>query len=168
MPQAASSSQSAWLADTNPVRSGLPRRFAGPFGLVGERVGDDRHRHRVEHGPADGLQHAERDQPAQAGRQAAQPGTPGEDGQADQEGPATADPVGGRARQHQETGQHERVAVDGPLQSGDRGVQVPPDGRQRDVDDRAVQAHDEQARAADDEHEQAAPAAELWQRYHPD
>ena len=36
-----------------------------------------------------------------------------------------------------------------------------------DVDDRAVQAHDEQAGAADHEHEQAALAAELWQRYHP-
>jgi hypothetical protein len=50
---------------------------------------------------------------------------------------------------------------------GHRRVQVPADGRQRDVDDRAVQAHDEQARTADDKHEQTSTATELWQWYHP-
>ncbi len=70
----------------------------GPLGPVGEGVGDDRHRHRVEHRPADGLHHPERHQPAQAGRQAAQQRADGERGQADLEDPAAADPVRGRRR----------------------------------------------------------------------
>ena len=37
--------------------------------------------------------------------------------QADLEDPAAADPVGGRAGEHQQAGEHERVAVDGPLQA---------------------------------------------------
>jgi hypothetical protein len=67
----------------------------------------------------------------------------------------------------EQAGEHERVTVDGPLQPGHRGVQITPDGRQRDVHDRAIQADDEQAGRADHEHQQAAPAAELWQQYHP-
>ena len=140
----------------------------GAFGAVGERVGDDRHRNRVEHGPADRLHHPERDQPAQPGRQTAQPRADREHGQSGLERSSASDPVGGRAGQHQQAGQHERVGVYGPLQPGHRGVQVPPDGGQRDVDDGAIQADDKQAEAADDEHERAPTAAELWQRYHPD
>src|SRR5579872_2549727 len=67
--------------------------------------------------------------------------------------PPIADPVGGRAGQHQQTRQHERVGVHRPLQPGDRGVQLPADGRQCDVDDGGIQADDEQAEAADDQHE---------------
>ena len=44
----------------------------GPFARLGEDVGDDRHRDRVEHRAADRLHHPEGDQPAQARRQAAQ------------------------------------------------------------------------------------------------
>ena len=83
------------------------------------------------------------------------------DRQAGLEGPAAADPVGGGAGQHQEAGQHQGVRVDGPLQAGNRRVQVVLDGRQRDVDDRAVQADDEQAHAADRQDKCLAPAAEL-------
>src|SRR5260370_1161233 len=111
-------------ADYRTERQGQAVRTApdtdrpGTFGPVGEGVGDDGHRHRDEHGPAVRLHHPERDQPAQAGRQAAQPRSRGEHRKADLEDPAAADPVGGRAGQHQETGEHERVAVDGPLQPG--------------------------------------------------
>jgi hypothetical protein len=42
-------------------------------------------------------------------------------------------------------------------------VQLTSDGRQRDVHDRAVEADDEQAQAADGQDEQSAPAAEFGQ-----
>src|ERR1700704_6051938 len=61
------------------------------------------------------------------------------------------EPVRGGAGQQQQAGQHQRVGVHHPLQPGHRGVQVPLDGRQRDIHDRVVQAHDDQAHAADDE-----------------
>jgi hypothetical protein len=37
---------------------------------------------------------------------------------------AAPDPVGGRAGQHQQAGEHQRVRVDRPLQAGDRRVQA--------------------------------------------
>src|ERR1700691_6074298 len=43
-----------------------------PMARARERVHDDGHGHRVEHGAADRLQHPERHQPAQAGRETAQ------------------------------------------------------------------------------------------------
>ncbi len=104
---------------------------AGAFGPSGERVGDDAERRRVEHRSADTLQDPEADQPAQAGRQAAQPRAEGEQRQADLEDRPAPDPVGDRAGEHQQRGQHDRV----------------------------VQAHHEQAHAADREHEGAAPPA---------
>ena len=62
---------------------------------VGERGGDDRHGHRVEHRAADGLHRPRRDQPADARRHAAQQRAEPEDAQADLEDPPPADPVGG-------------------------------------------------------------------------
>ena len=45
------------------------------------------------------------------------------------------------------------------MQAGNAGVQVTADVRQPHVHDRVVQAHHEQAHAADGEHQAAAPAA---------
>ena len=132
----------------------------GPLGRVGERGGDDRHRHRVEHRAPDGLQRTRRDQPADARRQAAQQRAEAEGGQADLEDAPAADPVGGGPGQHQEAGQHQGVRVNRPLQAGHRGVQVTPDRRQRDVDDGDVHHHDDDAGAADREHEEPAALAE--------
>ena len=85
-------------------------------------------------------------------------GAEGEQREADLEDGPAPDPVGDRAGEHQQRGQHDRVGGDRPLQAGDAGVQVPADGRQPHVHDRVVQAHHEQAHAADGEHEGAAPA----------
>src|ERR1700733_2729241 len=49
------------------------------------------------------------------------------------------------------------LSVDRPLQAAERGVQVLPDGRQRDVDDGDVGAHDQQAHAADAEDQPRPP-----------
>ena len=137
------------------------------FGPVSERVGNDRHRHWVEHGPADRLHHAERDQPAQSRGQAAQPGAAVNTARPIWKTRRQANPVGGRAGQHEQAGQDQDVAVDGPLQAETSACRSA-DDRRRDVDERTVQADDEQARAAYDQHEHAAPAAEFWQRYHPE
>ena len=65
-------------ADDRPERHRDPEHGAPdadrlrPLARVGEGVGDDRHRDRVEHRAADRLQHAERDQQLDARRQAAQ------------------------------------------------------------------------------------------------
>jgi hypothetical protein len=72
------------------------------------------------------------------------------------ENPASAEPVRGRAGEHQQAGQDERVGVDGPLQATDRGVQVSLDRWQRDVHDGGVEAYDQQAHAADGQDEQLA------------
>src|SRR5579875_2722861 len=83
--------------------------------------------------------------------------------QARLEGAPAADAVRGRPGEQQQAREHQRVRVDRPLQAGDGRAQLTPDRRQRDVHDRAVQADDEQAQAADAEHEQAALAAEFRQ-----
>src|SRR5216683_3225214 len=72
-----------------------------------------------------------------------------------------ASPVAGRAREHQEAGQDQRVRVDGPLQPRDGGVQVALDGGERDVHDRVVEGDDDQAHAADGQDEQSPPSAWL-------
>ncbi len=132
-----------------------------PLGGVGEHVGDDRHRYRVEHAAAHGLQGPERDQPAEPGSEGAGERAEGEQGEAELEDSSPADPGGDRSRQHQQAGQDEQVGVDRPLQPGDGRAQVPSDRRQRHVDDRDVHADDEQAQAADGQHQVAALAAQL-------
>jgi hypothetical protein len=62
--------------------------------------------------------------------------------------------------------QHQRVRVDRPLQPGHGRMQLASDRRQRDVHDRAVQADNEQAQAANAQHEQATPADQFRQADH--
>ena len=71
------------------------------------------------------------------------------------------EPVGGRAGQQQQARDHEHIRVDRPLQPRQRRVQVAADRRQRDVHDRVVHRHDQQAHAADREDRQAPAVAEL-------
>ena len=131
---------------------------------VGERVGDDRHGHRVEHRTADGLDHAEHHQRSEVGGQAAEEGSAHEGHEADHEGLAPAQAVRRGSREHQQAGQDQGVGVDGPLQAGDRGVQVFPDGGEGDVDDGHVEAHDQEAHGADEEDADAPAAAQLVDR----
>ena len=48
------------------------------------------------------------------------PGADGEHDKPDPENPLAAHPVGRGPREHQQAGQHQRVGVDNPLQTGDR------------------------------------------------
>jgi hypothetical protein len=62
----------------------------------------------------------------------------GEPHDADQVDLPPAKPVAERPADQQERGKRQRVAVHHPLQGGNAGVEIAPDGRQGDVDDRGV------------------------------
>jgi hypothetical protein len=109
------------------------------------------------------VQRAERDQRAQGRREAARQRADGEHREPDLEHAAAAHPVRGRSGQHQQARDHEQVRVDRPLQPGDGRAEVSPDRGDGHVDDRDVQPDDEQAQAADGQHQVAAPTAQLRQ-----
>jgi len=131
----------------------------GAFARLGEDIGDDRHRNRIEHRAAERLHHAKGDEPSDRRCEAAQERPADEDHEAGLEGAAPADTVGGRAGQQQETREDDDIGVDGPLQSGDGGAEILADRRQCDVDDRGVHADDEQAHTADTEHQKLSATA---------
>ena len=78
-----------------------------------------------------------------------------EDHEADGERTLAAEPVAQRTEGEEEAGEHQRVRVDHPLQSGDARAQVALEGGERDVDDGVVDHDDEQAHA---EHREGEPA----------
>ncbi len=117
-------------ADDRPNRQGQPGHRAphpdGPrtgFGLL-ERVGDDRERHRVEHGCADSLESTERDQVADARSQAAEQRTEGENRHPHLENTPPPETVRHGTRQDQKAGDHERVGIDHPLQADEGGMEI--------------------------------------------
>ena len=130
-----------------------------PLARILERVADDRHRHRVEHRAGGALEHAEGDQPADARREAAGQRRGGEQREAELEHAGAAQAIRGRPAQHEQAREHHGVGGGRPLQRRDRRTEVAPDRRQRDVDDRHVHPHDQQAHAADREHEPGPDAA---------
>ncbi len=134
---------------------------SGRLMRLGEDVGDHRHRDRVQHRGADGLHHTEHDQPAKAGRDTAQQQPQREQHRSALKGAEPAGPVSRRSGHDQQVRQHKGVTVDDPLQAFDRGIQAAADGRQRHVDDGVVHPDDQQARAADGEHQHLAPRARL-------
>jgi hypothetical protein len=134
---------------------------ASTFARFGEDIGDDRHRHRIEHRAADRLHHAKGDKPPDRRCEAAQQRSTDEDREPGLEDAAAADTVCGRARQQQETREHDHIGVDGPLQSRDRNAEVLADRRQGDVDDRGVHADDQQAHTADTEHQKLPATAHI-------
>ena len=111
--------------------------------------------------PPIGLDHAKDDERAEVGGEAAEQRPGGEGAQPDDEGPPPPEAIGGRAGDHQEAGQHQRVRVHRPLEPRQRRVEVPADGGEGDVDDGDVDADDEQAHAADGEDPDAPPPAQL-------
>ncbi len=135
----------------------------GPGTLAGrgEGVGDDGHGHRVEHRGTDRLDDAEGDEPAEVGRQSAQQRAEGEESQAGLEDAAAAEPVPGGAGEHQQRGQHDQVGVGGPLQPGQRTVQIALHGGQCHVEHRVVEVAEEDTRATDRQHQRALPAGEF-------
>jgi hypothetical protein len=132
--------------------------------LVVGRVRDDSQCHRVEHRPADGLHDARGDEPADGRRQPAEQRADGERRESGPEHAPPAEPVGRRAGEQEEAGQHEVVGVDRPLQARLRRVEVRPDVGQRHVDDRDGGDDQQHARGADREHEQAGPPVETGGR----
>jgi hypothetical protein len=88
---------------------------AGAFGRRGEGRDDDGQGDRVEHGAADRLDGAGGDQPADAGRHAAQKRPEPENGEPGEEDALAPEPVRGGPGEHEEPGQHQRVGVDCPL-----------------------------------------------------
>ena len=68
---------------------------------------------------------------------------PGEARETHQEHPAMPEPVAEVAAGEKQPGEDERVRVDDPLQSRDPRPEIARHGRQRDVDDRVVDHHQE-------------------------
>ena len=79
-----------------------------------------------------------------------------EDEQAERERALAAEAVAERAGGQQHAGEDEHVDVDDPLQLRRRSVEVALDRRQRDVEDRVVEADHEQRQAEDGERPPAA------------
>ena len=129
-----------------------------------EDVAHDRHRDRIEHRAADRLKYASADQQTEARGQRAQQRGEREHDQPGLERPLAADPVGRRARQHQQAREHQCVGVDRPLKPRDRRVQRLVDRRQRHVHDRRIEADDQQAHRADREDQQSPSASKMLRR----
>ena len=83
----------------------------------------------------------------------------GEERHAAEEDALAADQVAQAPGQQQEAAERDQVGVDDPGQVGLRDVQVALDGRQRDVDDRAVERVHEHRQADDAECDPAARVA---------
>jgi hypothetical protein len=92
----------------------------------------------------DPAKHESGDGRSQAAKQRAE----AEHRQPDLKDTAAADPIRRGPGQHEEARDDDRVAVDRPLQTGHRGVQIVLDGGQRDVHDRHVHRHQEETEAA--------------------
>jgi hypothetical protein len=100
----------------------------------------------------DALGEARPHQHARARCDAAQQGAGPEDAQAGEDDPAVTVQVPHRPAREHERGERERVPVDDPLKAADAGMEADADLRQRDVDDRDVEQHQEVPHAHDDEH----------------
>jgi hypothetical protein len=119
---------------------------------LGERTADDRERARQQQRGTDALGEARPHQHARARCDAAQQGAGPEDAQAGEDDPAVTVQVPHRPAREHERGERERVPVDDPLKAADAGMEADADLRQRDVDDRDVEQHQEVPNAHDDEH----------------
>ena len=77
--------------------------------------------------------------------------------QADQEGAPAPGPVAQAAEGYEQTGEHDRVAVHDPLQLAVAGMELAHQRRQRHVEDRVVQCHQQKAEAQDHQNGPLAP-----------
>ena len=126
-----------------------------PLAGIAEGVTDDGHRHRVEHRASECLQHAECNKPCEVRGEAARERPEGEHAETDPENLATPDSVCGGTGEHEQARHDEGVDIDGPLQTGDRSVQLATDGRQGHIYDRHIQLDDQKTRTADGEDTEA-------------
>ena len=130
-----------------------------PVRALLERGRDDRQRGGGDERRAQALQAAGDDQHPARGRQPVQQRREREHDHAGQEDPLAPDQVAGAPAEQQEAAEHQRVAVDHPLQVGGREAEVALDRGQRDVDDRRVEDDHELREADEHEHEPAADLA---------
>ncbi len=117
---------------------------------LGEGGRDDRQRGGGDQCGAEALQRAGADEHRVRGREAVDQRRDGEDRRTGDEQPSAAEKIGHPPAQQQEAAEHQRVAVDDPLQGGVGDVQVGLDRRQRDVHDGGVE-NDHELREADDD-----------------
>ena len=138
------------------------RAHAGPGAdraaalLRREGVRDDREGRGHHERGADALCGAAGDEPGLALREADEGARQAEDDDAEEEHAPAAEDVAEASARDEEDGEGEGVGVDGPLEAGDRAVQILLDRRQRDVHDRVVE-HDHEEREA--HRAQGPPAA---------
>ena len=126
-----------------------PDRLA-PLG-PGEHVRDDRQRGRHDERAADAHERARCDQLLGGVRERRRDRPDAEDHQPELERTASPEPVAEAPAREEQPGEHERVAVDDPLQLAAVGVEVLRDRGDRDVEHCVVEHDHEQAEAQDDE-----------------
>jgi len=109
--------------------------------VVGKTGLQDRQAAGREQRTANPLQQSRGNQRRQVGRQPADQRRGGEPDHANHEHASPPEPIAQRAPEQNERRQRQQIARDGPLQSVDARLQIAADGRQRHVDDGAVE-HD--------------------------
>lgn len=91
------------------------------------------------------LHDARRHQHGETGGETASRRGQGEQPETAQKDPPRAEAVAQRAAGQQQRGEGQRIGVDHPLQAGDVGGELLPQGIQRHIDDAHVQQHDDEA-----------------------
>ena len=126
-----------------------------PVRALLERRRDDRQRCRRDHGPAESLHRARRDQHTFAVRKAAHERGGGEEGDSDHEHASPSEEIRGTAPEEKEAAERQCVCRHDPLDVFAREVELRCDRRECDVDDRDVEDRHEERRADDCEDEPA-------------
>ena len=139
-----------------PRHAGPDADRPAPLARVGEDVRQDRQRGRHDERGAEALHPSQHDQRAGRADHRAAQRSAAEDHQADHEARLAAEPIAGVAADQQQAGEHDRVGVDDPLQLARRHVELAHQRRQGDVDDRAVDADDQQRQAQHAQHDPPA------------
>jgi len=137
-----------------------PERLVA-LGALGEHVHHDRQRRWQDHGRAEPLQAAHRDQEAVVCGQACAQRCGGEHGQAQHQDPPPPEQVCRATAEEQEAAEGDRVGGHDPLQVRFGDVECAADGWQRDVHDREIDDRHEERYGQDRER---APAADLRHR----
>ena len=120
------------------------------LGRLGEERHDQRERDRRDDRSADALHGARADQRGLRAGETARERGGREERDADQEQPPVPEEVTEPAAEQQEPAEREQIGVHDPGEGRLREVEVFPDRRQRDADDRHVE-HDHEVAEADDE-----------------
>ena len=124
-------------------RGGAPEAHGPRSRLTGEGQQEQGHGGRAERRSTEPLDDAPGDQHLLVRGGRSHQGPEREHGRAGDEHPTTAQQVCEASRQEQETAEHQDVGVDHPGEAGGGQPEVVLDGRERHVDDRGVEHHDE-------------------------